>query len=158
MEVNRNGGDAVTPALKHRLRTGARSLALTTLAKTDSLTGRIVAGLSVNRVQFLLFHDVLPKQEQPFRELLQALSEHHRFIPYSEAVDRVLNGCIDRPYMAVSFDDGRESCYRASRILDEFSIKACFFICPSIIGESDPAKVRRFAVTRVREPVSGFLS
>ena len=158
MEVNRDGGGAVSATLQFRLRTTARSLALTTLASADLATGRMAAGLSVSRVQFLLFHDVLPHQEQPFRELLKDLTEYHEFISYSEAVDRVVQGNIDRPYIAISFDDGRESCYRAARIMNEFSIGGCFFICPSIVGEPDPVKVREFAQKRVCESVPGFLS
>jgi peptidoglycan/xylan/chitin deacetylase (PgdA/CDA1 family) len=120
----------------------------------------MASALSKERVQFLYLHHVVKDEADSFRLLLRALlNTGHRFIAYSEAVERVLKGNIDGgPHVSFSFDDGLKSCLRAARIMSEFGAKGCFFVCPSMIGETDPQKVEEFCFKRLNKPPMEFLS
>jgi peptidoglycan/xylan/chitin deacetylase (PgdA/CDA1 family) len=139
-------------------RRAARAASLTMLASAARLTGQMSAGLRRPRVQFFYLHHVFRDEELGFRRLLEGLSRHITFISYSQAVERVLSGAIDKPYGAVSFDDGLASCARAAEILRELGISACFLVCPSVIGEKNPARLTAFCRQRLSFPLdSGFL-
>jgi len=62
----------------------------------------MASALSKDRVQFLYMHHVFGDEEDSFRNLLGRLSLGHRLVSYSEAVDRVLSGDIDGPYVAIT--------------------------------------------------------
>lgn len=112
-----------------------------------------------NRVHHLYLHHVLPDEEAQFRTLIRSLAAHYTFIGYSESVARVRGvGKIDRPYLAISFDDGLRCCARAARILDEFGVSACFFVNPSIIGETRYPVIRTFSRDRLELPPVEFMS
>jgi peptidoglycan/xylan/chitin deacetylase (PgdA/CDA1 family) len=135
-----------------------RHAALSTLAGVYKLSGQMSAALRRNRVQFLYLHD-LPKEDiSSFRALLSKLSDSHQFLTYSEAVDRVVSGRIDQPYLCVSFDDGLSSCLDAAEVLDEFDIKAGFFVCPSMVGETDKRKLEEFCRENLHQPAKEFLT
>ncbi|MBI3793123.1 MAG: polysaccharide deacetylase family protein [Nitrospinae bacterium] len=123
----------------------ARHAALDALSFYSLMTGKMKTALRSNRVQFLYFHHVFKDEEESFGKLLSELSNSHRFISYSQGVERILSGNIDAPYLTVSFDDGIGNCLRASQIMDEFGIKGCFFVCPAIIGERNPEKIAAFS-------------
>ena len=55
------------------------------------------------RVQFLYIHHIFKDEENSFDELFL---NYHTFISHSEAVNRVINGHIDKPYISISSDDG----------------------------------------------------
>ena len=120
----------------------------------------MASALSKERVQFLYLHHVFEDEEDSFRALLRALLDlGHHLIGYSEAVERVLKGNIDGgPYVALSFDDGLKNCLRAARIMGEFGAKGCFFVCPSMVGETDYQKVEEFCFKRLNKPPMEFLS
>ncbi len=139
------------------VRSIARHAVLDVLSLLESLSGR-TAVLSRPRVQILEFHHVLDDETESFRGLLRVLARDHCFISYSEAVNRIRTGEIDRPYLGFSFDDGFKSGVIASRLLDEAGVKACFFICPSIIGETDPNLVARFCRDRLEVAAMPFMS
>ena len=122
----------------------AYHLFLSTSAMIYKVTGQMTPLLKKNRVQFLCLHHVCPDEEEPFRRLLRTLSRNHHLIGYSEAVERIWSGTIDGPYLALSFDDGLKNCLSAAQILDEFGVKACFFVCPPMIGETDQRKTQQF--------------
>jgi len=86
------------------------------------------------------------------------LSREHHFISYSEAVDRILAGKIDRPYIALSFDDGFKTCLRAAEIMKSFQAKACFFLIGSMIGENNYEKTKAFCAQRLHLPPVEFMS
>jgi len=134
-----------------------RSMALSALAMMWQRTGRIDAALRTNRVHILNLHHVFADEEESFRRLLRRLRPHHAFISYSEAIERIVTGEINRPYITFTFDDGLKSCVRAVRVMREFKAKACFFVCPPIIGETDPEAIRRFCHEGMREPVHEFM-
>jgi peptidoglycan/xylan/chitin deacetylase (PgdA/CDA1 family) len=141
-----------------QMRDLVRHATLSTLAGVYKLSGQMGAALRRNRVQFLYLHD-LPKQDiSSFRALLSRLRESHQFLAYSEAVNRVVSGRIDQPYLCVSFDDGLSSCLDAAEVLDEFGIKACFFVCPSLVGETDKRKLAAFCLENLHTTPKEFLS
>lgn len=91
-------------------------------------------------------------------QLLEDLSKHHVFISYSDAVNKIINGKIDKPYLVFSSDDGLKNNIRAAEILSEFGAKSCFFINPSIIGENDIQKIKSFCDDRLIFPLVEFLT
>lgn len=123
----------------------ARRVALDLFSYNYKITGRIEKALKVNRVQFVYFHHVFQSEENAFRGLISEIAANHQYISYSEGVDRVLKGRFDRPYVAISFDDGIKNCIQASKIMDEYGVKGCFFVCPSIVSELDEVKLAAFS-------------
>src|ERR1700720_330956 len=129
-----------------------RHVALSTLAKFYETTGQMSPALKRNRIQFLYLHYLFEEDEKSFRKLLEKLSADHRFISYSEAVDKILGGDIERPYIALSFDDGLRNCLNAAQIMNEFGIRACFFVCGSMVGEADYQKIKEFCLQKLGMP------
>jgi peptidoglycan/xylan/chitin deacetylase (PgdA/CDA1 family) len=105
-------------------------------------------------VQLVFLHHVWAREREAFERLLRRLALDHQFITYSEAVSRVASGSIDSPYIAFSIDDGLRSGMAAAQILEDFGARACFFVCPEIIGETDPALVEWFCRQRLGLPFS----
>lgn len=118
---------------KQRVRAAARYAALDGLTARQKLTGGRSA-LERPRVHFPYLHAVPPTEEDDFRRLLAKLAEKHTFVSYSEAVDRVKSGDIDKPYVSFSFDDGFASNVRTAAILEEFGAVGCFFVATDFIG------------------------
>lgn len=140
------------------LRTVIRHQALNLLSGYYRQTGRIESALKANRVQFLYLHHLFPEEEAPFGALLLALLENHRIIPYTEAVERILEGKIDGPFISISFDDGFKNTLSASKILRQFGISACFFICPEFVGEMNEERLRMIFKERFHRPPMEFLN
>jgi len=109
------------------------------------------------RIQFLYIHHIFRDEEKPLTALLEALSRHHTFISHSEAVDRILHDNIDKPYICFSSDDGLKNNIGAANILSNFGAKACFFICPGIIGEKDFDRISEFSQERLHLPPVEFM-
>lgn len=139
------------------LRTVLRHIALSIFAALYEVTGQMTS-LNKHRVQFLYMHDVLKDEEESFRRLLKALRHNHSFISYTEAVNRILSGNIDKPYISISFDDGLKKCLQIAQIMNEFGVKGCFFVCPSMIGETDDQKIREFCSQQLHISPTEFLS
>jgi len=135
-----------------------RHTALSFLATYYKTRRFIPERLSNNRVQIINFHGLLKSEERQFRGLLDSLLRYHRFISYSEAVRRIQEGNIDQPYLSITFDDGLKSCVHGAEILNEYGISGCFFLCPSIIGETDNTKIDEFCRERLLIPRTDFLS
>jgi peptidoglycan/xylan/chitin deacetylase (PgdA/CDA1 family) len=138
-------------------RSPLRNIAITCLYAKAVITSEISA-ISQKRVQVLMFHDISPEAEKRFKALIHELSIDHTFIAYSDAMDRICSGAIERPYIAFSFDDGYESAYRAAGILNQYGIKACFFVCPSVLAESHSRTADEFCRLRLHTDPRGFLS
>jgi len=136
----------------------ARKLVLDTVSLSYNLTGAINTSCKKPRIQFLYIHHIFKDEEALLRRLVEKLQEYHTFISHSEAVGRILNGNIDMPYVVVSSDDGLKNNLRAANILSEYDISACFFICPSIIGETDIEKVKAFSANRLHLPPVEFMN
>lgn len=134
-----------------------RHIGLGLLAEYYTITNQL-SFANRNRIQFLCLHHLFPVEEKPFDLLLTTLMREHKFISYSEAVERILKGPIDRPYIVLSFDDGIKNCLRAVEIMNRYGAKACFFVCPHIIGKDDPFIIKEFCVNNLHMPPGEFLS
>ncbi len=142
----------------HHTRDRFRHAALTALFLRFKLTGALGPLLSKNRIQFLYLHYIFEDEETPFLKLIETLSQQHRFISYSEAVERTLKGDIDQPSICFSFDDGVKNCLQAAEILDRFGIRACFFLNPSIVGATDYPQIKAFCRQRLYMPPVEFMA
>ena len=138
-------------------RSVARHLALSGLAFWYRAAGRM-SSLDQDHIQFLYLHHMFPDEEAPFRRLLTALSRTHHLIGYSEAVDRILNGRIDKPYLCLSVDDGLKNSLRAARIMKEFGVSGCFFICPAMVGETNHQRLEEYCRQRFGMPPTELMS
>lgn len=144
-------------SLKHPRR-WVRHLALDALSVRDRLSGALDASLRRPRVHFLYFHDIAPEHLPKFRRLLEELAQTGEFASYTTAIERLRAGTIDRPIYNLSFDDGFESCVAAARVIEAFGGSACFFVNPSVVGETDPAAAARFATERCRVEARPFMN
>jgi len=139
------------------LRRIARNAALTGLSIVDTIAGNFKY-LNKPRVQFLYIHHAFKDEEEKLDLLLGKLKQNHTFISYSEAVERVLKSNIDKPYITLSSDDGFKNNLNILKILNKHGAKACFFINPSIVGESDFEKIKNYCKTRLHFPPIEFLT
>ncbi len=135
----------------------ARRTAISMFSAKYSVSGEMSRLLCKNRVQFIYFHQILSVQEARFRELLSFLMKDHVFLGHSEALARIHSGSIDKPYLSVSFDDGFKNCLKAASIMDDYGIKACFFVTPYVIGEKDPSKLKVFCREKLHSEPAEFL-
>jgi len=142
--------------MKKAIRNLARDMALTGLAFQTKLPAA-KAVFKKPRVQFLYIHHVFDHEVKKFDELMNELSRHHTFISYSDAVNRILTNEIDKPYIAISSDDGYKNNLNAAKILDQYNAKGCFFITPDTIGLSDPEKNKKFCREKLNFPPTEFL-
>jgi hypothetical protein len=140
------------------LRQTARKIALDSFSFLNLDRRGLSEYFNKPRVQFLYVHHVFRDEEIPFREMLGQLSKQHEFISYSDAVKRILSGNIDKPYICISSDDGFKNNLNAAEILNSFGIKACFFICPSVIGVQNFDAISRFCKEKLHFPPIEFLS
>ncbi|MBK6371009.1 MAG: hypothetical protein IPF64_14610 [Flavobacteriales bacterium] len=118
----------------HGLRGTLRNVALDGLATAYQVGGRMERALQRPRVQFLYIHHTFTDELAGLERLIKDLARHHSFISHSEAVERVRNGTIDKPYIAFSSDDGFKNNLDGGRLLHAHGISACFFVNPGLIG------------------------
>ena len=140
------------------MRTRVRNSLLDVLSKVAFTNSRVDELLQKPRVQFLYIHHVFNDEIVWLEKLLKHLSKHHTFISYSDAVNKIWNGNIDKPYICISSDDGLKNNLTAGKILREHGISACFFICPSMIGVTDAKQIAEFANERLHFPPVEFLT
>jgi len=135
-----------------------RHVAVSVFAASSAATGATARALCRPRVQILNLHHVFPDEEHGFLQLLTDLKREHTFLDYSDAVARIQRGGIDRPYVAFTMDDGMKSCVRAADILEQFGVRACFFLVTSMVGERDLPRIREFCRRRILVPPFEFLT
>jgi peptidoglycan/xylan/chitin deacetylase (PgdA/CDA1 family) len=116
------------------------------LSIADSISGRENRLQEKKVLQIVMFHHIYDHEEAAFAEFLRWFTKLYHVISYSEAVARVTTGNIDRPYGAITFDDGLKSIVPAAKIMSDVGVSGCFFVCPGIVGETDPATLRKFCV------------
>lgn len=134
----------------------ARDLALNGLAfKTKFPNAKNI--FKKPRIQFLYIHHVFDDELENFDKLLYLLSKHHSFISYSAAVDKILTGNIDKPYICISSDDGFKNNLAASKIMDKYEVKGCFFVNPDTIGMRGFTEVKSFCKNRLNFPPTEFM-
>jgi hypothetical protein len=138
------------------LRGFIRARALDSVAIAQRFTG-MRRHLERGRVHILCLHTIYSDEIEPFRQMLAALSQRFTFTTFSDAIQRIENGDLDQPYLAFTFDDGMRNNLRAAEILEDFGVRGMFYVCPSIVGERDPAKVTAFCRERLQGPVVEFL-
>ncbi len=138
------------------LRAGIRHLALSGLALKDKIAG-IDQLLATPRVQFLYIHHSFRDELSQLDRLMKHLSVHHTFVSYSDAVEMVLENRIDRPCISISSDDGFKNNVLAAEILDNYDAKACFFINPGLIEESNFEKIEQHCKRKLHLPPIEFL-
>jgi len=141
---------------KLAMRNRVRDVALDLLSFKDKF-GDAQKIFSRPRIQFLYIHHIFDDETRNFDRLLKALAKDHTFITHSEAVTRLLEGNVDKPYIAWSSDDGIKNNLTAARILNEYGAKACFFINPNSIGIKEVAKSKTFCEARLEMPPVEFL-
>lgn len=125
-------------------RGAARHAALTALWSTTRVTAWVRRPLNHPRVHFLYFHQLPHREETAFVRLLEWLGRDHRFVAYSQAFQRVRSGKHDVPEVAFSLDDGFRSGLRAAAVLERVGARACFFVCPSLVGVRDVGALKGF--------------
>jgi peptidoglycan/xylan/chitin deacetylase (PgdA/CDA1 family) len=143
--------------LPHGVRGHLRSVALDALYMLDQAKG-IEASLNKPRVQFLYIHHIFKDEEKSLEILLKKLSENHQFLSHSEAVDKVLKGEIDRPYISISSDDGLKNNIRAAEILSEFGAKGCFFINPAAVEMTCHEEIKKYCASQLALPAVEFMN
>lgn len=134
-----------------------RNVVLNGLSLRDQITG-IEEHLKKPRIQFLYIHHIFKDELENFEKLLMLLSKDHSFIPYKEAVNKVLTNDIDKPYIAISSDDGFKNNLLAIDILKKYNAQACFFINTDLIGETDFIKIKNHCWQKLNFPPVEFLS
>ena len=127
-----------------------RDAVINTVAPISSLLEIDKKLMQKNRVQFLFLHHLFEDEIELFKKLLKVLSVQHTFINYSEAVKRIKTGNIDKPYICFSSDDGYKSNSTLAKVFSEFGINACFFLCPSVIGETNLEVITKYANNNLR--------
>jgi len=139
------------------LRSVARDLALDFISlKERNVDFDIV--FSRPRVHFLYIHHIFEDEEENFNALLEMLAKNHTFLSHSEAVEKVLSGTIDKPYISFSSDDGLKNNLKAAEILNRYGAKACFFVNPNSIGIDSVEKAAEFCRTKIDMPPVEFLN
>jgi len=144
--------------LRSKVRATARNWAIDTFWMWGELIRKNSEAFERPRVHIPYFHDVPPNEKHAFRKFVSVLSEQHTFISYSEAIERIVHGPIDKPYIAFSFDDGFASNEWTSRVLEEFGTTGCFFIPPgfidSTLSTADAMKAFGFAAGTYEPPMT----
>lgn len=138
----------------------ARGVALSGLALRDGVTGAARRALARPRVHVLCLHHLFEDEARGFERLLRRLMEQHEFVGFGEAVRAIVDGTgasAAKPLMTVTFDDGFASCMVGARVMDALGVKACFYVCPSIVGERDEGKVRAFCEGRLKTLPQRFM-
>lgn len=90
-------------------------------------------------IHCLYLHSVYDDCRDRFRKMLSEIQAVGPFVD-ADAVLEILNGrqTVEGPCFHISFDDGFDSNYRnAFPILEEFGIKATFFVPSRLIGSTD---------------------
>lgn len=109
------------------------------------------------RIQFLYIHHLFNDEIENFDKLLTLLSKYHSFIGYSDAVNKILTGNIDKPYICISSDDGFKNNLAAVEIMNKYGAKGCFFVNPDTIGLKDFSEVNSFCKHRLHFPPTAFM-
>lgn len=139
------------------LRGKLRKYALDGLSIWDKLTG-IEHELNKPRVQFIYLHHIFKDEEIGLERLLKKLCLNHEFLSYSESVNKILEGKIDRPYICISSDDGFKNNIKAAEILNEYNAKACFFINPFIVENKSFDEIEKHCKNRLNFPPVEFMN
>ena len=112
----------------------------------------------VPRIHFLYFHHVFEDEKKPFEKLVSRLADAHTYISHSEAVERLIMGDVDRPYICWSSDDGFKNNLDAAQILQKYGASCCFYVNPYSIGMTDFKAIEKFCTERLVMPPVEFMN
>lgn len=90
-------------------------------------------------IRILMYHDINETQRGKFEEQIRYLKKKgYQFTDY-KTLKGILAGeiMIKETYILLTFDDGFQSNYQISKILDKYKIKGIFFITTSFIEMMD---------------------
>ncbi len=152
-----NNYQEIKKIIPEGIRGSLRKYALNGLSAINKLSNS-EAPLKKPRVQFIYFHHIFKDEEIKFEYLLKYLSQHHEFISYSEAVRKILEGKIDKPYLCFSSDDGFKNNLKAVEILNKYNAKACFFVNPFIIENQSFEIIKEYCKNRLDFPPVEFMN
>ncbi len=116
--------------------------------------GALLAPLSSRRaaLHVLCFHQVSHAQQAELLWLIDALDRTHEIVSYSQAARLVQQG-VQRPTVALTFDDGTRDHVRAAAALALRGVSACFFVCPDLLdAASDLDRAARLCRECLRIP------
>ncbi len=114
--------------------------------------------LTKPRVQFIYFHHVFPNEIPYLETFLKYILKYHTFISYSEAVQKIIDNEVDKPYVCLSSDDGFKNNLNAVKTFHKHNIKCCFFINPDSIGLTNPIKIRDYCNNKLMFPSNEFMN
>lgn len=122
-------------------------------------TKTITKALKKPRIQFLYIHHIFKDEEKKLIQLIEFLQQHHKFISYSCAIEKIKNNDIDAAYICLSSDDGFKNNISAAQILNRYGISACFFINPSFVDASNSfEKSKSFCRSKLNLPTVEFMN
>jgi peptidoglycan/xylan/chitin deacetylase (PgdA/CDA1 family) len=104
-----------------------------------AVRGSIISAPEKPFLHCLYLHSVYDDRREPFRRMLSELRSSGRFVDAAEALE-IVNGnrALEGPCFHLSLDDGFDNNYRnAFPILEEFGIKATFFVPSRLIDTTD---------------------
>ena len=101
-----------------------------------------------NELTILMYHGVLQDplpvsdtcflEASAFRRQIEYLLNNFSIVPLSRAVELLQGGAVDRPTVALTFDDGYQSnCDLALPVLKEFEVPATIFLTTGFVDSSD---------------------
>ena len=149
--------DKLNKIKPNSIRSKLRNLALDGLSLLDKINDSDLL-LHKPRIQFLYFHHVFSDERRPLEYLLKRLAMDFSFISYSEAVEKILHGDIGKPYIVFSSDDGLKNNLRSVEIFAHYGVKACFFINPYIVGQTNYGMIKLYCKERLTSPPVEFLN
>ncbi len=152
-----NNYSEVKKAIPDGLRGTLRKYTLNGLSVLNKVKN-IESYLNKPRIQFIYIHHIFQDEEANFEQLLQKLSINHEFLSYSESVNKILTGTIDRPYICFSSDDGFKNNLRAAEILNRYNAKACFFVNPFVVESQSFETIRHYCKNRLHFPPVEFMN
>lgn len=110
------------------------------------------------RIHFLYIHHIFEDEIANFRKLVHELATSHTFITHSEAVQRIKDGTVDKPYLAWSSDDGIQNNLNAASVLEEVGASCCFYVNPFSINLTDEGAIKQFCAEKLDMPPVPFLN
>jgi peptidoglycan/xylan/chitin deacetylase (PgdA/CDA1 family) len=106
------------------------------------LRGLTTQALRQPGVTVLLLHYTPPGQLARLMRFVDARREH--MVSFQKAMDLVARHEVDRPLIALTFDDGFRSNLAAARALSDRGLGACFYVPTDVVGASQDETDRFF--------------
>lgn len=106
------------------------------------------------------YPDLLGNRIKTFKEHLEMLQQNYQLISPSQAREYLYDNVLlsnTKPGMLITFDDGLSDHYHAARILNEYGIKALFFIPTCILKDKEPANPIIIHYALAINRISGFI-